>query len=90
MPIPPTPPRPFAPLFELERGRLLDLLRALDTEAWERPNKKPGMKSGGSDVRERPVFDYAKPTTDRFRRVVVRTIIWLSVAVVTLLAPPSK
>jgi uncharacterized protein (TIGR03083 family) len=42
MPIPSTPPRPFAPLFELERARLLELLATLDTDDWARPTPCPG------------------------------------------------
>jgi uncharacterized protein (TIGR03083 family) len=42
MSIPATAPRQFAPLFRVERARLLDLLRALRPTDWRRPTVCPG------------------------------------------------
>jgi uncharacterized protein (TIGR03083 family) len=40
--VPADPPVPFAPLFRLERSRLLDLLTGLTPEEWERETPCPG------------------------------------------------
>jgi uncharacterized protein (TIGR03083 family) len=42
MAIPPEPPREYAPLFQLERNRLLELVRSLSPSDWERPTPCPG------------------------------------------------
>ena len=42
MTIPPTPLREYPPLFQLDRDRLLELLRAMGASDWERPTPCPG------------------------------------------------
>jgi uncharacterized protein (TIGR03083 family) len=42
VPIPPGPPRAFAPLFRAERSRLLATLRSLAPADWARPTRCPG------------------------------------------------
>jgi uncharacterized protein (TIGR03083 family) len=42
MSIPTVAPRPFAPLFRMERARLLEVLRSLQPADWRRPTACPG------------------------------------------------